>query len=490
MSSEAAASTDRPFRAAPGPGDVVLRRFHLAAAFLVCAVFLVNWRFILVHFSTGGYLLDSGWFAYLFGSGDLGMRNPSSITDYSFYNMHISPWLVLFGLPFRALGVDGFSIFALHNGLMFALVPASLYALVARPAGSAPPMLLAATLAVGVFGQVLWRIDLYPHFEIATVALCTAGTALLAAGRDRLAAVPFVLALTVREDAGLFVALFLAGWSLLNASSPWRWREWLLTPLVAWAIAAAAVSAGLFGMKAVYFNAYPTFHNSFSGDGWSHLGWGWLGARLLAVAGDPKLDLTMLAVLALAFRSWRYLVFPVLVLPLIVAQLLAVHKAVGQFQIYYAIPWLVVWLGLIVAAAVRAGRGELGKREAATVLGFALACTVLVPGFDLRLPGLGPVGLIATRGTVDLPALARDIEAAMGPDRADVCLSIGTVALVPDSIAPREHVRAPDDIGRCGRLFLFVGDMDYASLRKQAAGLGMRRQALIGDRVEIYARSP
>jgi len=32
--------------------------------------------------------------------------------------------------------------------------------------------------------------------------------------------------------------------------------------------------------------------------------------------------------------------------------------------------------------------------------------------------------------------------------------------------------------------------MDYASLRKQAAGLGMRRQALIGDRVEIYARSP
>lgn len=490
MGGEAVASTDQPIAAVPRAGDTVLWRFHIAAALLVCVVFLVNWRFILVHFSTEGYLLDSGWFAYLFSSGDLGMRNPRSITDYSFYNMHISPWLVLFGLPFRALGLDGFSIFALHNGLMFALVPASLYALVARRSGGALPMLLAATLAVGVFGEMLWRVSGYPHFEIATVALCIAGTALLAAGRNRLAAMPLVLAVLVREDGGLFVALFLAGWSLLNASSPWRWREWLPTQHLVWAAGAAAVSACLFGIKAVYFDAYPTFHNSFSGDGWSHLGWGWLGARLLAVAGDLKIDFTVLAVLTLAFRSWRYLVFPVLILPLIVAQLLAIQSAVGEFHAYYAIPWLVVWLGLIVAAAVRAGRGELEKGEVATVLGFALACTIFVPNLELRLPGLRPVGLIAAHEAVDLPALARDIEAAMGPDRTDVCLSIGTVALVPDSITPGQHVRASDDVGRCGRVFLFVGDMDYASLRRQVDDLGMRKQALIGNRVEIYARSP
>jgi hypothetical protein len=54
------------------------------------AVFVTHARWILTHFSNGGNLFDSGWLAYLFGSGDPLLHNPSSVDPQrlSFYTLN------------------------------------------------------------------------------------------------------------------------------------------------------------------------------------------------------------------------------------------------------------------------------------------------------------------------------------------------------------------------------------------------------------------
>jgi Carboxypeptidase regulatory-like domain len=83
---------------------------------LVCALaiaaglFYVHSRWIYVHFSNDGYLLDSGWLAYLFQSGDPLLRNPISVNGLSFYAHHLSPHIFLFGAPLAKLGLSGITV--------------------------------------------------------------------------------------------------------------------------------------------------------------------------------------------------------------------------------------------------------------------------------------------------------------------------------------------------------------------------------------------
>lgn len=461
--------------------------FHILAGLLIAAFAFLNWRFVLVHFSNGGYLLDSGWFAFLMWSADLALPNPQSIVDFSYYNMHIAPYLALFGMPLRAAGLDPFGILALHEGLMFGLLALALYLTVATAGrGWIALTLAAAALLIATGSNFIWRIASYPHFEIATVALCVGGAALLLAGRPRLAALPLALALTVREDAGFFVALYLAGTALLRMRSPLDWRTALRAPELPWAVAAGLVSVALFWIKGHFFFRYPTFQNTFSGHGWDHLSWPWLGVRLGGLVQDVKIDLTIAAVAVLGAISWRYLVYPALILPLVVAQLLAVQDGIGLFHSYYGIPWLVVWSGLLIVAAFRLRRGEADPAEAVAALVLAFGCSLAVPNFGNGWRDLWVPRNAITHPTVDLPALKRELEAAIGSDATGACLSIGAVALVPDAVRPKQVISHRRDLAHCGRVFLFRGDLGYRQLRDKLLAEGRRQGPTIGDRIETY----
>lgn len=486
MDYQVATGTAPAGRASPAPKQARIA-LHAFAALAIAACAFLNWRFILVHFSDGGYLLDSGWFAHLMWSGDLSLPNPRSIADFSYYNMHVAPYLALFGMPFGAAGLDPFAIFALHEGLMFGLLALALYLTVASAGrGWVALALAAAALLVATASNLVWRITGYPHFEIATVALCVSGAALLLAGRPRLAALPLALALTVREDAGFFVALYLAGAAMMRMRSPLDWRRALCAPELPWAIAAGLVSVALFWIKGQFFFRYPTFQNTFSGHGWEHLSWPWLGVRLGGLVQDVKIDLTIAAVAVLGAISWRYLVYPALILPLVVAQLLAVQDGIGLFHSYYGIPWLVVWSGLLIVAAFRLRRGEAGPAEAMAALVLAFGCSLAVPNFGNGWRDLWILRHAITHPTVDLPALKRELETAMGSDAADVCLSTGAVALVPDAVRPRQAITHRKDLAHCGRIFLFRDDFDYRQLRDKVLAEGRRQGPTIGDRIETY----
>ena len=102
-------------------------------------IFATHSRYIFTHFSSDGYLEDSGWFAYLFESADPLLHNPSGVNDLSYHAHHLSPHTFLFGAPLaKLLGFTGFEIFAYHQGLFFGLFFLSFCLIVAAVRHAAP----------------------------------------------------------------------------------------------------------------------------------------------------------------------------------------------------------------------------------------------------------------------------------------------------------------------------------------------------------------
>jgi hypothetical protein len=105
------------------------------ATLVISAVGWIQFRYVLTHFSNGGHLLDTGWFAYLLGSGDPLLTNPRAIDGLNYFAYHLTPWLSGVGMAAHAAGIDGFLALAIHQGAMFALLTAALIALALREAG-------------------------------------------------------------------------------------------------------------------------------------------------------------------------------------------------------------------------------------------------------------------------------------------------------------------------------------------------------------------
>ena len=85
--------TDTTMRADATP---VAAAGKLAICIVIAAiVFAAHTVAIINHFEFGGFLLDSGWFAYLFGTVDPLLINPSAINGNSFYSIHFSPVIYL-----------------------------------------------------------------------------------------------------------------------------------------------------------------------------------------------------------------------------------------------------------------------------------------------------------------------------------------------------------------------------------------------------------
>src|SRR5262245_4133665 len=131
---------------------------RLLILLVAVAIFAIHARWIHTHFSNDPYLLDSGWFAYLFESRDPLLRNPSVINELSYYAHHLSPHLFLFGAPFRSLGgFTGIEIFAWHQGLFFALFFIALYLMVSGGSLRPRDRIIAPLIAVliGALSNVL-----------------------------------------------------------------------------------------------------------------------------------------------------------------------------------------------------------------------------------------------------------------------------------------------------------------------------------------------
>ena len=448
-------------KAAAAADDRVL---WLIAAATTIIVFALHYAILIGHFAQGGELLDAGWFAHLIGSGDPWLHGPTTVDAQSYYNVHVSPWLSAVTVAVHALGLDRFTGFAFHQALTFSVFAASLFAIVLRSQSPARRWLFSGSVVLALASDLVLEIAGFPHFEMATLAFCTLGVALAQRGKTLAALVAFGVATLVREDGGLFALLFLV---LLRVMRGDGWKEWRAI-LGSWELRAAAVfgvtAVAMFWIKSAYFLGYPTFSANFSGNNWDHVTPTLVMNRVVYLLTTPRPFFTVAVTLALAFYSWRYLVTPVLISPLITAHVLAVRDDLAKFPLYYVMILLVIWVGHFIVTARRAEEGKLRKSEAIILLAATIA--VSMPVF-LAVRSIPQMRTIANYEPFTVDALVglgvdpnelaqKTLEATRG--LPGVCVSNGVAALLPDDFSPEQVFRGSRQIdGNCVNTFRFIG---------------------------------
>ena len=354
----------------------------LEALFLTSAavaVYALHMRWVYTHFSSDGYLYDSGWLAYLFGAADPLLRNPSSINGLSFHAHHLSPHVFLFGAPLAtAFGWSGIEIFACHQGVFFALFFVAACLLAAAPVGyPTRAVLLASGALLGALSNAILQTAGYPHYEIAMLA----GTALALAAGVRgnwpVFAACMVWLPLVREDGGFFAAFVCAICITLESWVGWRLpaRARTLAKVMGVEVLVAILA---FIVKATVFPGFDAFSMNFSGDGWNHVTSALVMERLQSAASNPTIVAVVVTSLLLATRDLRYALALLLLSPLYGLHLLSVRPEHGHFTLYYILPWLLpslTWLA-VLTARVKASHSFTMEAAIIALAAVALAAPV------------------------------------------------------------------------------------------------------------------
>lgn len=434
-------------------------RTGLAVA-CVAAVFWLNARYVLVHFTHGPALLDTGWFAWIMASGDPWLTNPHAVSDMSYFNYHLTPYLSAISVAIHALGIDRFLAFAVHQGIVFALLAASLCALVLMTwRGARSGVLLAAVMIGALLGDVALQIASFPHPEAAIVTFCLLGCVLWFNSQRGWAAAVFAATCLVREDGGLYAGAFLFALALFRPVD----RRTPRSQEVVLGAALIVVSMLMFWIKTTFFPGFSAFAFNYSGNHWDHLTPENLQRRLLTFATNPQVLTTIVPALLLATLSWRYLLFPVLMAPLILAQLIAARIHLWEFHYYYAIPFLVIWAGTVVVAAYRSRQAAMRVVESVVLLISAAL------GSAPLLFAISPINSFAVLGVPfvwpvdDIPSLSREA-AALTAGETNFCVSTSWAALAPDSYRPTQVLDPDFDLDRCGTVFVYYADPYYRNL--------------------------
>ncbi|MBU9575123.1 hypothetical protein [Burkholderia multivorans] len=347
--------------------------------FLIAGFFATNYT--LNHFYVnGGYMLDSGWFAYLSAhSTNWPASNPPSIGG-TYFTTHFSPAFYVFTalhilLSAAGINVSDVSWFSITQGFWLALTASSIFVLLSsnsKSSAASNAFIAAASLIVAFNGVFLASIG-FPHFEIAIPALLVAFFASHINGHPKTAIVLLCLGLLMREDAGLhYFGLFflLAGYLYFAKgqliSKEIRFYSFLAVSCFAYSLLAIAIQKTYFNvgdnaLARVYLGE-PAF---------AHISLSFLQERLDFFARNR---LYILAPIILAIflsvykRSWGLLVGVGAVLPWIIFSLLAISFQAGTLTSYYSFPVAIAlfWPAIAYALLSQQKEGDLIKFRIST----------------------------------------------------------------------------------------------------------------------------
>lgn len=331
----------------------------ISGILLVFAFFAVKLyhNFIIIHFETGPYFYDSGWFAYLFGKIDPSMANPRVENELSYYAHHLSPLIHLWTYPVVGLlGLDGVRSFALFNFLAaWVMLLPFVVVTWGRPARYAPfyVALVIATVFVAS-NELLFRAVRYPHFELMVVGLTGLVYACLCRGVIWGMITASVLLVLLREDGGFYAAYAV----LVHAFTR---PDVQLGPDLGRSIRIAAILCAVaitaFLIQHIFFPGFDTFGDNFSGNGFDHLTFALVWDRVVLMVttfGQGSLLIWSVAVLPFALLGWRALRAPiiwvpiVLMSPLVFMHLIALRDVLGTFLVYYGLPFAIITMMILL----------------------------------------------------------------------------------------------------------------------------------------------
>jgi hypothetical protein len=467
-------------------------------ALVAAALFFVHARWVFTHFSNDPYLLDSGWFAYLFGSNDPLLKNPAAVNDLSFYAHHLSPHIFLFGRVVDLLpGTTGIEVFAYHEGLFFGLVFVSLW-LLSFAVGMRPGdrvIVCVAAMAVGAFANVLWQTAAYPHYEIATFALAVLALVAWVAERPTLFVVSLLWLPLIREDGPFYAAFVCLACAALQLGER-RSHPISIRTLVLLSAASLAAGVAAFGIKAVFFPGFDAFSSNFSGDGWQHLSADLIRQRVTALVRNLNIAPVLLGVALLTLRDVRYAAGLVLLSPLFLVHILSHRDQLGLFTLYYALPWLLAWIVCICLFVRRAMASRTTRFEGAVLV--AASLTMAAPIHAVLGSGrhywyvphwavTRPVRDIAAMQRFALQVRSAFLLPSVSATDRGVCVSQGIAALVPDDFTRQELLTDGSDLTKCHAIMLFRGEIQYSTLSSQAAAIQFSRVAA-DENAELWVR--
>lgn len=466
------------------------------------AVFVMHARWMFTHFSVNGNLFDSGWFAYLFGSSDPLLHNPSSVDPrrLSFYTIHLSPHIFLFGAPLSYLfGLSGIEIFAYHQGLFFGLFFISLYLIIStlRPGHRDWAVGAISAIAIGTLSNVLLQAASYPHYEIALLTLASLALAAWVSNHYLVFAFCLLWLPLIREDGGLYAA-FVCLTCIALEYWPGRRRDGRIVRLGA--VALLAITASVCGslVKARYFpSAWFDFSFSFSGQSWDHVSIAFMSERLQSLISNPTAMLVLAGSAVLAAVDIRYASGFVLLCPLYALYLLSPRDELGHFRLYYGLPWLLpatVWLA-VFARRSRAAATALPE----SIILLALSIAISAPMqrvvraerqylYVAKLAFVGPVVSIPSIKEFAL-AVRQDYPhgALDGVSVKSQCVSQAVAAIIPNDVQPDEVVHADRDLAKCRTVLLLRGGSEYRHLSAGAKAYEFKPVATRHN-VEVWVR--
>jgi hypothetical protein len=429
--------------------------------FLSLVVFLIYAKTIIIHFETRGLLQDSGWFAYLFGANDLLLMNPQSINELSFYAHHMSPVIYLFSAVFSGLfGFSGISTFAIYTGTSSTL----LFLALALSAFGENRDRLAFHIFVGFLftltNEFIFRANSYPHYEILIVGLVPLLYLALARQKYVLAYTLLAMLVLTREDGGLYAAFAALCYFVLMAGLRFSSHAGR-TALVVFALGILMSLLSLL-IQQIWFQGFETFSSNFSGNGFDHLSFEFIGTRLVENLKTEGILSLSIAVLMLVFFDRRYAVPTLLLMPLIVLHLVSVRDTLGLFGLHYGLPFALIGALTLMVYFDRHNRHTARRYEHFVIIILLIASSVLAGPLTFMGNGASHRFRIAVTLTPKwvIGNYQQKISERVHLDAPGTCAGITPVALNMD-LFPKDRVLGAKIPPDCQMLILVNGGHDY-----------------------------
>ncbi|HQH25819.1 MAG TPA: hypothetical protein PLP17_00365 [Oligoflexia bacterium] len=358
-----------------------LRAYHMVLAFIVFALpFFAYFNLILNQFYlSGAPFHDAGWLAAMIWHNNFFLEHPPAINSSmrSFFFIHFTPLLSILSCLSSLWPFGSISYFAAFTATVYAACGlAVFYVLVSgyRLTRPLPAFFSALVATLFSFNGLSLSMAGYPHYEPAISAALMFFIALLLTGRTRSAWFAFIIALLVREDAGLhafgLLAVLLALSAILRTEKKLpRATPVLLVSGLVYAICAICLQKVYFpghnALDAVYLGRPPFAHLS------------------------PDL---LLHRLQMYFENRHYIVYPFLstfiwasavrtfwpvagwiaVTPWFLLSLLAIRHGPSQLWGYYSFPFLLAIFWPLAAPLLSPESQLRGAKRLLNLAGFCL----------------------------------------------------------------------------------------------------------------------